>query len=371
MPANVDAMFSVREMPWHREGVVLDDYPQSWDEARKLAGLDWEPVEAAAYRQQVSDDDLRERFASILAAVTAGNMTHVGAVTQMMIEQGNAYPPDEGFKRIVRSDNGATLAVKQDSYTVIPHAAFGAILTAVTLQPNVRLETGGCLEGGKSVWMLARLDEPFQTPGDSSAIYPYVAITSRHDGTAATAARATMVRIVCANTFSMAEAEGERSGRVYRFVHRGDPILDVDGGISEAWRPRMAEARAVISGARDDAREYAKFAEELFGFKVNGAQKYRFIRAFIPSPPETVISERVRYNVDTARQQVCDLLDGPTIEGAGIGGTALGLVQAAGEWADHIRGNRTGWDGHLRRTILKDNPLKAKAVKLALEVAAG
>ena len=43
MPANVESMFSVRQMPWHREGVVLPDYPGSWAEARKLAGLDWEP----------------------------------------------------------------------------------------------------------------------------------------------------------------------------------------------------------------------------------------------------------------------------------------------------------------------------------------
>src|SRR5215472_5475618 len=43
MPANVESMFSVREMPWHREGTVLADYPGDRDEARKLAGLDWDP----------------------------------------------------------------------------------------------------------------------------------------------------------------------------------------------------------------------------------------------------------------------------------------------------------------------------------------
>jgi hypothetical protein len=44
MPANVESMFSVRQMPWHREGTVLADYPGDWDTARKLAGLDWDPV---------------------------------------------------------------------------------------------------------------------------------------------------------------------------------------------------------------------------------------------------------------------------------------------------------------------------------------
>ena len=39
MPANVESMFSVRQMPWHREGDILEDYPGTWAEARVLAGL--------------------------------------------------------------------------------------------------------------------------------------------------------------------------------------------------------------------------------------------------------------------------------------------------------------------------------------------
>lgn len=29
MPANIESMFSVRQMPWHREGTVLADYPSN------------------------------------------------------------------------------------------------------------------------------------------------------------------------------------------------------------------------------------------------------------------------------------------------------------------------------------------------------
>ena len=49
MPANIESMFSVRQMPWHREGEVLDDYPGTWAEARVLAGLDWDPVTTEVY----------------------------------------------------------------------------------------------------------------------------------------------------------------------------------------------------------------------------------------------------------------------------------------------------------------------------------
>ena len=43
MPANVESMFSVRQMPWHREGDILDDYPGTWAEARVLAGWTGNP----------------------------------------------------------------------------------------------------------------------------------------------------------------------------------------------------------------------------------------------------------------------------------------------------------------------------------------
>jgi len=35
---NNDQVFSVREVPWHGLGVVLDEYPRSIDHARGRAG---------------------------------------------------------------------------------------------------------------------------------------------------------------------------------------------------------------------------------------------------------------------------------------------------------------------------------------------
>jgi len=38
---NNDQVFSVREVPWHGLGVVLDEYPRSIDDALDKAGLGW------------------------------------------------------------------------------------------------------------------------------------------------------------------------------------------------------------------------------------------------------------------------------------------------------------------------------------------
>lgn len=46
MSADVETMFSVREIPWHGLGTVVADAPSSED-ALKLAGLDWEVVQSS------------------------------------------------------------------------------------------------------------------------------------------------------------------------------------------------------------------------------------------------------------------------------------------------------------------------------------
>jgi hypothetical protein len=51
MPADVESMFSVRQMPWHRSGQILADCPGSWEEARKLAGMGWDPVTEPVYER--------------------------------------------------------------------------------------------------------------------------------------------------------------------------------------------------------------------------------------------------------------------------------------------------------------------------------
>ena len=48
MSANVEAMFSVRETPWHGLGRIIMDAPASC-EALELAGLDWQVESRSIY----------------------------------------------------------------------------------------------------------------------------------------------------------------------------------------------------------------------------------------------------------------------------------------------------------------------------------
>ena len=324
MPANVESMFSVRQMPWHREGTILADYPGDWSQARTLAGLDWDPVTADVY-----------------------------AATGISANGSVYYEPITGWKSITRSDTGAVLSLNRDTYTVIDHGEMGEIVEAVLAQPNVKWETAGVLDGGRSVWCLALLDEPVALPGDDSPTLPYLAITNRHDGTGACALRATAVRIVCANTFRAAELEGERTGATFSFIHKS------------SWRSRIEDARAAVTGARTEIRRYSDLARDLLAIHVTPAQRELFITEFIPKPPEGLITDRVARNVDEARKALRLLFDSPT--NAQIAGTAYGLVQAAGEYLDHVR-NARSWETRLNRTLIRPEPLKHRALSLARDV---
>ena len=262
MPANVESMFSVRQMPWHREGTVLADYPGSWADARTLAGLDWDPVSTDVYA---------------VAGINPDGTEH--------------YEPVNGWKAISRSDTGAVLSVNRDTYTVIDHGEMGEIVEAVLAQPNVKWETAGVLDQGRSVWCLALLDEPVNLAGDDSPTLPYLAITNRHDGTAACALRATAVRIVCANTFRAAELEGERTGATFSFIHRS------------SWRTRIEEARRAVTGARAEIRRYHRTRPtSCWRYPITPKQRELFVTEFIPMPPTGLVTDRVARNVEEARQ---------------------------------------------------------------------
>lgn len=378
-------MFSVREMPWHRQGEVLDDYPQTFEEARKLAGLDWDPVAFPVPADiLLSPEEFRQRALEILlredgqpTAETAAQLTRlweasfrspasateVVSAVQFSSFAGTVIKDADAelWSRIARSDTGATLSYQRDSYHLVPNSAFGEIIDAIlgTERGTVKLETGGCLAGGKKVWMLARLDEPHQVRAagriDASYSFPFLGVTSDHTGKASCCARLTEVRIVCGNTFALSEAEGKRTGAVFSFSHRGN------------WRERLDEARGALQFARQENQDYIETMSDLLGIAVTPAQEKLWLAEFLPVPPEGA-TDRSMANIEAARAVVRGFLDGPTVEGAGIRGTAYGLVQAAGEWADHGR-KSVSWESKFTRAMLRAEPLKAKAAKLAREAA--
>lgn len=355
MPAYFDTGFSVRQPMWHGEGLVLDEYPTDWADARQKAGLMWEPQPQPVYglAPAVAVCDLcgvglNDLHRDTCAAVSDDHL-RVGPEDVSAQNLTNSIVELVDHKQIVRSDTGATLGVVGQGFELVMHEEMGDILEAV-VGAGAKFETAGSCKNGAQVWALAYLDEPLTVANDDTETYPFVALLNSHDGSGACKLTSTSIRVVCWNTYNAASMQGERSGRQFVFRHTA--------GVHD----RLEEAKQALSGVRDEAIEWNALATELFGMKVDDATMNHFLADFIPEPPADVVSARVRNNIDRARTVFKSLyLDSPTTESHR--GTALGIVDASVEYLDHVRGYRNA-DTYLGRTLLRPEPLKAKAVSL-------
>lgn len=345
MPAYFDTGFSVRKPMWHGLGNVLDEYPTDWNDARKKAGLLWEPEMRPMVEVRCGDCD-RVLTAQDLEVATCGGCLSTNVKV--------AVVPNEA--RVIRSDSGLHLGSVTDQFTPVTHAQMGEVMEAMqTADAKVKFETAGSVRDGRQVWALAYLDEPIAIAGDDSATLPFLAVLNSHDGTGAMKIIPTSVRVVCWNTYKMAEMEGDRHGRQFVFRHTGS--------VTE----RLEEAKQALAGVRHEHARWVTAATELAGFAVDDAAVANFVFRFIPEPPADVTSDRVKANIAKARGVLRNIIDeSPTTDGHR--GTALGLVDAAVEYLDHVRAFRSS-DTLMNRTLLRAEPMKAKVIGLARECA--
>ena len=294
MAANVETMFSVRERPWHGLGTVVESAPSS-KEALELAGLDW----------QVHQKDI-----SVLL--------------------GRTIP---GYKANVRDTDGAVLGVVTDKYRVVQNEDAFAF-TDELLGEGVKYETAGSINGGKKVWILARLPREYVISGER--ISPYLVFSNTHDGSGAIRVAITPIRVVCNNTLNLALARAERS---FSMFHTGN--------INE----KFEEAKKTLFMADTYMEELGKEFERLRSIKVSDAQVEEYVNMLIPLDEDATATQ-----IKNARTLRNDMLtryfDAPDLRV--LGKNAYRFVNAASDFATHAN--------PLRRTARYKENLFAKTV---------
>ncbi len=351
MAHQFDTGFTVRTPAWHGLGLTLEAAPTTWAEARHAAGLDWEVKEDAVWRQ--------------VRGVDATDLV----VTNALRQQGGVAMPDGTWmvpvadhKLVARDDTGAALAVVRDSFQPIRHDTMGELLDAVATEAGASyvFETGGSLQGGRKVWALARLDEPYTVPGDDGPTYPYFALQNAHDGEGACRVIPTQVRIVCMNTWRMADAlSGEAPFEV---------VIRHTGNVAE----RVEQAKTTLQSARAAAKAYAADMAGLAELRYDDAILATFLERFIPVPEggtQRTADDRAMKRTVCRRM----LAESPTL--APLPDTAYKLVQLVGEYTDHLRVNvgnddQQRQERYLKRVLFAKDPAKVKAhyVDLAREL---
>ena len=172
MAALVENMFYTREVPWHQQGIRVENSPTSED-AIRLAGLDW---------------NVEQR--------------------EMFLSDGTKVP--DAYANVRDKDN-RVLGIVGNRYSIVQNKeAFS--FTDSLIGEGCQYETAGSLKDGKQIWLLAHLPEAIQIAGDD--VMPYLCFTNTHDGTGSVKVFATGIRVVCNNTLNQALNSAKRTWSV-------------------------------------------------------------------------------------------------------------------------------------------------------------
>lgn len=164
---------------------------------------------------------------------------------------------------LYRSDTTAPLSVVGKDYKVVQPSEILEFFRDLVEHEGWHISTAGSLGGGRKVWALATNDEfAFVKPRGRDAITRNILLATSCDGSMRTTAMETTIRVVCANTLSLAVGDG-RQKRV-RISHRTefdpDLVKRLLGLESKAFPAFMEKARELadtpinLSDARDVLR---------------------------------------------------------------------------------------------------------------------
>jgi phage/plasmid-like protein (TIGR03299 family) len=154
--------------------------------------------------------------------------------------------PEEfkGRKVLHRSDTGGALAVVSDGYRVVQPADVMGFFGKLVELGGFQMETAGVLSHGRRVWALAKVNQGADViEGDT--VRPYVLLGTSYDGTMATVAKFTSIRVVCNNTITA--ALGREHGGTVRVLHserfNPDAVRMELGIVGDNWERFLVQSR--------------------------------------------------------------------------------------------------------------------------------
>ena len=249
-----------------------------------------------------------------------------------------------GYKANTRTSDGKVLGIVGSRYKIVQNAdAFQ--FTDNLIGGDVRYETAGSLQGGKKIWLLAKMPE---TKVCDDSVAPYVCFTNTHDGSGAVKAIMTPVRVVCNNTLNLALRTAKRS---WSMRHQGN----IEG--------KLEEARQALELAEIYMDSLAKEAEEWANITVNTEHLHKILDAIFPEKANA--TDRAKENVKRNKDQFMACVFAPDL--AKFVGTAWGVINAAADFVGHTapsRNTKSYAENNWNR-IMDGHPLVDRVVSLA------
>lgn len=245
MVAAVETMMYAKEggVPWHKLGTAVDGAPTSL-EALTLAGIDWIVEKRPVYFKDAEGD---------------------------FIEVPNQFAT-------VRVSDRTPLGIVADEYVVFQNADAFRLLDDVfkDMAIEARYETAGSLRDGKQIFVTARIPKdvvigklPSRFGTKDDVQFPYLLLSTGHDGKTALDVTPTSIRPVCWNTVNASlSAFREKFG--VRLTH-------IQGLIS-----KPGDIRRKLSIALREMDDFYKGAEAMAGIDARIEDIDKVTKVIIP-----------------------------------------------------------------------------------------
>lgn len=320
----VETMAYVGQAPWHGLGSRLSEH-QPLEVWQKEAGMDWSIQSSPVHFK-------------------ADAVGHLGSIHTFADQ-----------KVLYRSDTKAPLSVVSNRYQVVQPREVLEFYRDLTEVSGYLLETAGVLKGGRKFWALARTGQSVALK-QTDRVEGYLLLATSCDGSLATTATPTTVRVVCNNTLSIAVAGASQAIRVPHSTRFDPTLVKRQLGIAVSqWDDFMYRMKLLAERPVSSAESSRYFAQVLAEGRVPSA-----------SAPSGAAPH------DRALKRVQSLFEGHG-QGSRLAaaqGTAWGLLNAVTEYVDHERRARgpeyrmdSAWFG-------QGAQLKQRALETALALAA-
>lgn len=320
---NGKASFFTNRVPaWHNLGEVVDG-AQTWEQAMKKAGLDFEVVK---------EQNVHPRTGELV----------------------NAYS-------IYRKDNDAFLGSVGERYTPIQNLfQFNTMDKIIGTDGGAHYETAGVLGKGERVFMLANLTDEYDIHGTGDKHKAYLAGVGSHDGSSSQRFFTTEVRIVCANTLQIALSKAGSAGLAVRHTvnaeSRINAKLDLLKASRDAFKSTM-EKLEWLAERKVNAEVVANTIAQIFGV--------------------TDLTKELPTKTVNSISQIRDLFESNDNDAfPEFRGTGYNLLNAVTEYTDHYKPVRMtgGREGLTIEQVRSDSAVfglgadfKTKALDIILE----
>jgi phage/plasmid-like protein (TIGR03299 family) len=335
------SMAFVGDTPWHSLGQnIPENSPlEVW---AKEAMLEWE-VKRADARFRLQDfkgllPDTKEELAKLGNEVI---MPH--------------------RKILYRSDTAAPLSVVSDRYKPVQPKEILEFFRSLIEENGFKMETAGSLKGGQRIWALASTGMSGSIMGQDR-IGNYLLLATSCDGSLATTAQFTTIRVVCNNTLSFAYMQMQQALKDQEDKEIKDIVKVPHNAI---FNP---DAVKIELGLVDDFfKQFMDDAGALAKVKVDETAAFDYFINLMAKPGEDEEPDLDTAS-DTNLRRLFHCYRGARGQDlASSKSTAWGLVNAVTYFTDHEKPAQSQ-DNRINSAWFGDGSrLKAKAMDLALE----